>query len=70
MSQPVPSAPAASAADIDAYVRAAMALQGYDATLIPPAQVAEQFARIAAMAAALRLQPLARQDEAAYVFRP
>ncbi|MFC7206328.1 AtzG-like protein [Comamonas endophytica] len=32
--------------------------------------MAEQFARIAAMAAALRLQPLARQDEAAYVFRP
>ncbi len=56
--------------DIDAYVRAALALQGYDPAVVPAAAVAEQFGRIAAMAASLRDLDLPREADAAPAFRP
>jgi hypothetical protein len=65
-----PSPAAGTAPDTDAYVRAALALQGYDTAVVPAAAVAEQFGRIAAMAASLRDLPLPREADAAPAFRP
>jgi hypothetical protein len=64
---------APSAADrrgTEAYVRAALALQGYEFSAAQTAAIAEQFARIEAMAATFRHLPLPREQDAAPAFRP
>jgi hypothetical protein len=55
---------------LDAYVRAALALQGYQLDREQTERVREQFARFEAIAQGFVNMPLALDDEPAPVFHP
>lgn len=58
------------ARDIDAYVRAALALHGYALDEAQIGNVTLQFARIAVIAGAVLRAPIASEAEPLPVFRP
>ena len=55
---------------LDAYVRAALALQGYRFDEAQIAEIVEQFSRLEAIAQTILQWPLPFASEAAPVFRP
>jgi hypothetical protein len=65
-----PAATPANNSPLEAYVRAALALQGYRFEEAQIAEIVVQFSRLEAIAQTLLQQPLPFASEAAPVFRP
>jgi Protein of unknown function (DUF4089) len=65
-----PTATPANNIPLEAYVRAALALQGYRFDEEQTAEIVVQFARLEAIAQTLLQWPLPFASEAAPVFRP